>query len=81
MDCLNKVNDVMIERLSDEVIMLREYVSELITTIECMECEIEDLVVMCDMLRSGIKKRDCRLKEQEDIITKYELLDMIKSNR
>ena len=80
-DIMNKMNDVIIDRLITENNKLKIQKENCIVMMESMETEIEYLVEIINSLREQLENKDDTILEQKELITKYEILDMIKSNK
>ena len=81
MDIMNKMNDVIIDRLSTENNKLKIQKENCLVMMESMEMEIEYLLETINLLCEQLKNKDDTTLEQKELITKYEVLDMIKSNK
>lgn len=81
MDIMNKMNDVIIDRLTTENNKLKIQKENCLVMMESMEMEIEYLVETINLLCEQLENKDDTILEQKELITKYEVLDMIKSNK
>ena len=81
MDIMNKMNDVIIDRLSTENNKLKIQKENCLVMMESMEMEIEYLVEIINSLYEQLENKDDTILEQKELITKYEVLDMIKNNK
>lgn len=81
MDIMNKMNDVIIDRLITENNKLKIQKENCLVMMESMEMEIEYLVETINLLCEQLENKDDTILEQKELITKYEVLDMIKSNK
>ena len=81
MDIMNKMNDVIIDRLSTENNKLKIQKENCLIMMESMEMEIEYLVEIINSLYEQLENKDDTILEQKELITKYEVLDMIKNNK
>ena len=81
MDIMNKMNDVIIDRLITENNKLKIQKENCLVMMESMEMEIEYLVETINLLCEQLENKDETILEQKELITKYEVLDMIKSNK
>ena len=81
MDIMNKMNDVIIDRLTTENNKLKIQKENCLVMMESMEMEIEYLVEVINSLYEQLENKDDTILEQKELITKYELLDMIKNNK
>ena len=81
MDIMNKMNDVIIDRLITENNKLKIQKENCLVIMESMEMEIEYLVETINLLCEQLENKDDTILEQKELITKYEVLDMIKSNK
>ena len=81
MDIMNKMNDVIIDRLTTENNKLKIQKENCLVMMESMEMEIEYLVETINLLCEQLENKDDTILEQKELITKYEILDMIKSNK
>ena len=81
MDIMNKMNDVIIDRLSTENNKSKIQKENCLIMMESMEMEIEYLVEIINSLYEQLENKDDTILEQKELITKYEVLDMIKNNK
>ena len=81
MDFMKKMNDVIIDRFIKENNKLKIQKENCLVMMESMEMEIEYLVETINLLCEQLENKDDTILEQKELITKYEVLDMIKSNK
>lgn len=81
MDIMNKMNDVIIDRLITENNKLKIQKENCIVMMESMEMEIEYLVETINSLCKQLENKDDTILEQKELITKYEVLDMIQHKK
>ena len=81
MDIMNKMNDVIIDRLSTENNKLKIQKENCLVMMESMEMEIEYLVEIINSLYEQLENKDDTILEQKELITKYEVLDMIQHKK
>lgn len=81
MDIMNKMNDVIIDRLTTENNKLKIQKENCLVMMESMEMEIEYLVETINLLCEQLENKDDTILEQKELITKYEVLDMIQHKK
>ena len=81
MDIMNKMNDIIIDRLSTENNKLKIQKENCLVMMESMEMEIEYLVEIINSLYEQLENKDDTILEQKELITKYEVLDMIQHKK